>query len=92
MITIEQFTELAHRTASRYSHRSEPARAFLTFSPEALANFHRQVCAAARTQKQRQPLTPAQAMAIAGEMFPMSMLGTAEQFHRRLCEIYGIKE
>lgn len=46
MITLEQFTELAHRTASRYSHRSEPARAFYTFSPEALADFHRQVCAA----------------------------------------------
>lgn len=46
MITIEQFTELAHRTASRYSHRSEPARAFYTFSPEALADLYRQVCAA----------------------------------------------
>lgn len=54
MITIEQFTELAHRTASRYSHRSEPARAFYTFSPEALADFHRQVCAAS-AQAQRVP-------------------------------------
>lgn len=54
MITIEQFTELAHRTASRYSHRSEPARAFYTFSPEALADLHRQVCAAV-AQAQRVP-------------------------------------
>lgn len=56
MITIEQFTELAHRTASRYSHRSEPARAFYTFSPEALAEFHRQARAAIEADRaQRVP-------------------------------------
>jgi len=45
-ISLEQFTELAHRTASRYSHRSEPSKVAYTFLPHTLDDFHRQVCAA----------------------------------------------
>lgn len=45
-ITIERFTELAHRTASRYSHRSEPSKVAYTFLPHTLEHFHHLVCAA----------------------------------------------
>lgn len=45
-ITLEKFTELAHRTASRYSHRSEPSKIAYTFMPHTLEDFHRLVCAA----------------------------------------------
>jgi hypothetical protein len=51
MISLEHFTALAHRTASRYSHRSEPEKVAYTFLPHTLADFHRQVCAAARDPK-----------------------------------------
>ena len=44
MISLENFTKLAHRTASRYSHRSEPEKVAYTFLPNTLADFHRQVC------------------------------------------------
>ena len=44
-ITIERFTELAHRTASRYSHRSEPSKIAYTFLPHTLEHFHHLVCA-----------------------------------------------
>lgn len=44
-ISFEQFTALAHRTASRYSHRSEPGKVAYTFLPHTLADFHRRVCA-----------------------------------------------
>lgn len=44
-ITIERFTELAHRTASRYSHRSEPGKVAYTFLPHTLEHFHHLVCA-----------------------------------------------
>lgn len=50
MITLEAFTELAHRTASRYSHRSEPDKAAYTFLPHTLEAFHRQVCEAMNAQ------------------------------------------
>lgn len=46
-ISLEKFTELAHRTASRYSHRSEPEKVAYTFLPHTLEDFHRQVCAEA---------------------------------------------
>jgi len=45
-ISLEKFTELAHRTASRYSHRSELEKVAYTFLPHTLEDFHRQVCAA----------------------------------------------
>lgn len=34
--------------------------------------------------------TDEQAMAIAGEIFPMSQLTNAAAYHARLCEVYGI--
>lgn len=40
MISLEQFTALAHRTASRYSHRSEPEKVSYTFLPHTLEHFH----------------------------------------------------
>lgn len=43
-ISLEKFTELAHRTASRYSHRSEREKIAYTFLPHTLEDFHRQVC------------------------------------------------
>jgi hypothetical protein len=46
MISFEDFQSIAHRTASRYSHRSEPEKVAYTFLPHTLEDFHRQVCAA----------------------------------------------
>jgi hypothetical protein len=46
MISLEEFKAIAHRTASRYSHRSEPEKVAYTFLPHTLEDFYRQVCAA----------------------------------------------
>jgi len=43
MITFQRFQALAHRTASRYSHRSDPQKLFYTFMPHTLADFHQRV-------------------------------------------------
>ena len=51
MISLENFTKLAHRTASRYSHRSEPGKVAYTFLPHTLADFHRLVCEEDATHK-----------------------------------------
>lgn len=58
MITLEAFTALAHRTASRYSHRSEPDKAAYTFLPHTLADFHRLVCEASSADKAPAPPLP----------------------------------
>jgi len=73
-ISLEKFTELAHRTASRYSHRSELEKIAYTFLPYTLEDFHRQVCAAIEANTpavpdgwKLVPVEPTQEMVTAGK-------------------------
>ena len=45
-LTTEKYTELAHRIASKYTHRSDPAFTGYTFLPHTLEQFVRSVEAA----------------------------------------------
>lgn len=50
-LTTEQYTKLAHRIASRYSHRSEPQFIAYTFLPQTLEQFVRAIEAAISNQQ-----------------------------------------
>ena len=45
MVTDLEITELAHRTASRYTHRSDPTYHAYTFLPHTLLDFARKLLA-----------------------------------------------
>ena len=42
-LTPDQFTEIAHRTASKYAHRTDPTFISFTFMPNTLEQFVRAV-------------------------------------------------
>ena len=42
-LTVEAYTAIAHRTASKYAHRSDPAHVVYTFFPHTLDDFVRKI-------------------------------------------------
>ncbi len=51
-LTTDEYTAIAHRTASKYSHRSNPTFVAYTFLPHTLEDFVRTIEAAYGTKEQ----------------------------------------